>query len=302
MYSQRTIPWIYRKSRFMIAAIASIGAVITAYLTITKIAGGAAVCPTEGCEKVLESPYAVVFGLPLALFGFLAYGSMIGAAISPWLLNEETSKAFRAKIEDYTWLFMFAGTTSMAVFSAYLMYISTAVIQAICLYCIGSAVCAIALFILTIVGREWEDIGQLFFVCIIVGLITIIVTLAIYAPINNSQVKPTESGYVITHSSNPDNIELAKHLTSVGAKMYGAFWCGHCNEQKQMFGREAVEELTYIECDPQGKNPQVALCQAAGITGYPAWQINGQMYFGTRSLPELAQLSGYNGPSNFGLR
>ncbi len=302
MYSQRTMPWIHRKSRFIIAAIASVGMVITAYLTVTKFAGSTAVCPTEGCDKVLESPYAVVFGLPLALFGFLAYSSMVGAAISPWLVNAETSKAFRANLENWTWLFMFAGGTSMMIFSAYLMYISNVVIQAVCLYCISSAFCALALFVLTVIGRDWDDIGQLFFIGIIVGLVTIIGTLAIYAPINNPQAKPTASGYVITRSSNPDNIELAKHLTSIGAKMYGAFWCTHCNDQKQMFGREAVEKLTYIECDPQGKNPQVAVCQAAGITGYPTWEINGKMYSGTRSLTELAQLSGYNGSTNFGLQ
>lgn len=302
MYSQRSTPWIHRHSRFVIAAIASVGAVITAYLTITKLVGTTAVCPTEGCDKVLQSPYAVVFGLPLALFGFLAYSSMIVAAVFPWLVSTETSKAFRVKLENWTWLFMFAGGTAMMIFSAYLMYISNVVIQAVCLYCIGSAFCALTLFILTVIGRDWGDIGQLFFIGIIVGIITIIGTLAIYAPINNPQAKPTESGYTITTISNPDNIALAKHLTTIGAKMYGAFWCGHCHEQKQLFGREAVDQLTYIECDPKGKNPQVALCQAAGIAGYPTWEINGQMYSGTISLAELAQLSGYQGSTNFGNR
>lgn len=302
MYSQKSIPWIHRYSRFVIAAIASVGAVITAYLTITKLVGTTAVCPTEGCDKVLQSPYAVVFGLPLALFGFLAYSSMIGAAVFPWLVSTETSKAFRVKLENWTWLFMFAGGTAMMIFSAYLMYISNVVIQAVCLYCIGSAFCALALFIFTVIGRDWDDIGQLVFIGIIVGIITIIGTLAIYAPINNPQAKPTESGYTITTVSNPDNIALAKHLTTVGAKMYGAFWCSHCHEQKQLFGREAVDQLTYIECDPKGKNPQVALCQAAGIAGYPTWEINGQMYSGTISLAELARLSGYQGATNFGSR
>lgn len=302
MYSQKSIPWIHRYSRFVIAAIASVGAVITAYLTITKLVGTTAVCPTEGCDKVLQSPYAVVFGLPLALFGFLAYSSMIVAAVFPWLVSTETSKAFRVKLENWTWLFMFAGGTAMMIFSAYLMYISNVVIQAVCLYCIGSAFCALALFIFTVIGRDWDDIGQLVFIGIIVGIITIIGTLAIYAPINNPQAKPTESGYTITTVSNPDNIALAKHLTTVGAKMYGAFWCSHCHEQKQLFGREAVDQLTYIECDPKGKNPQVALCQAAGIAGYPTWEINGQMYSGTISLAELARLSGYQGATNFGSR
>lgn len=303
MYSQRSIPWIHRNSRFVITAISSVGVVITAYLTITKFSGGSAICPTEGCEKVLESPYAVVFGLPLALFGFLAYSSMIAAAVAPWLVNPDTSKAFRVNLENWTWLFMFAEGTAMMIISSYLMYISNIVIQALCVYCVGSALCALSIFILTIIGRDWEDIGQLFFIGIIVGIIALIGTLAIYAPINNPQAnQPTENGYAITTISNPDNIELAKHLTNVGMKMYGAFWCAHCHDQKELFGREAVDELTYIECDPKGKNPQVALCQAAKIPGYPTWEIKGQLVSGTQSLEELAKLSGYTGSKNFGTR
>jgi hypothetical protein len=38
----------------------------------------------------------------------------------------------------------------------------------------------------------------------------------------------------ITTESSPFAISLARHLHSIGAKMYGAFWCSHCNEQKQV--------------------------------------------------------------------
>ena len=38
----------------------------------------------------------------------------------------------------------------------------------------------------------------------------------------------------ITTESSPFAIALARHLHSIGAKMYGAFWCSHCNEQKQV--------------------------------------------------------------------
>ena len=37
-----------------------------------------------------------------------------------------------------------------------------------------------------------------------------------------------------------------------GARMYGAFWCSHCQEQKLAFGREAQPDLPYIECFPEG--------------------------------------------------
>lgn len=40
----------------------------------------------------------------------------------------------------------------------------------------------------------------------------------------------------ITSPSSPFALSLARHLHSVGAKMYGAFWCSHCQEQKEVCG------------------------------------------------------------------
>lgn len=38
----------------------------------------------------------------------------------------------------------------------------------------------------------------------------------------------------ITRESSPLAIALAKHLHSIGAKLYGAFWCSHCLDQKEV--------------------------------------------------------------------
>lgn len=297
---RRTQPWIQRKSRFIIAAIAAIGAAITAYLAVTTLTGGSAACPTEGCDKVLSSPYAEVFGLPLALFGFLAYVGMAAFAVGPWLVNADTQKDLRRTAEDWTWTFLLIGSVAMACFSGYLMYVMVFEIQALCLYCIGSAVCAVALLGLTLAGKAWDDLGQVFFTGIIVAFITIVGSLAVYSPIHSPRAE-TDSGYAVTTVSNPANVALAEHLTDTGAKMYGAFWCGHCRDQKQLFGREAANAMTYVECDPNGTNPQPGVCQAAGIESYPTWEIDGQLYQGTRSLQELAELSGYTGDREFGV-
>lgn len=92
---------------------------------------------------------------------------------------------------------------------------------------------------------------------------------------------------------------LAQHLSNKGAKMYGAYWCGYCKKQKELFGEQALSKINYIECDARGKNPQVNLCRNAKITGFPTWEINGKMYPGMRSLNDLATLSGYSGSRNF---
>lgn len=295
---RRSQPWIKRKSRFIIASIAAVGAAITAYLTIVKLTGGAAACPVTGCDKVLESEYALVFGLPLALFGFLAYSGMGAMAVGPWLINPESNKGLRSQAEEKTWLLMFVGAVAMSIFSGYLIYLMVAVIKSVCFYCIGSAICSLALFALVLIGREWEDIGQLIFIGIIVGMLTFISTLLVYSPINNPRAELDIYG--VTSNSAPANVALAEHLTQQEIKMYGAYWCAACKTQKQLFGKEAVAKLSYIECDPKGKNPQPNLCQTAGIQSYPTWEVDGKFYTGVQRLEELSQLSGYSGPSNFG--
>lgn len=80
--------------------------------------------------------------------------------------------------------------------------------------------------------------------------------------------------------------------------MYGAFWCPYCSRQQEDFG-PAFQEITYIECDPRGQNAQPQVCQSAGVSGFPTWEINGQFYPGYQSLEDLANLSNYTGPRQF---
>lgn len=121
MRRKRSTPWIHRWSRPLMAGIASVGAAITGYLTIVKLTGDSTACPTNGCDIVLSSPYATVFGLPLALFGFLAYTSMVVFAVAPLLVNSSNQEQLRSKLEDWTGLLLFAGGSAMTVFSGYLM-------------------------------------------------------------------------------------------------------------------------------------------------------------------------------------
>ncbi len=328
MRRRRSLPWIYRWSRPIIGAIAIAGAILTAYLTFTKLTGGEPVCNFEatagaGCGGVLNSPYATVFGLPLSLFGCLAYLSMAGFALIPLGISQERNKNLKKQLENTTWWLLLAGSIAMAVFSAYLMYVLATEIKTVCPYCIGSALFSLSLLILTITGRDWEDLGQIVFTGFIVGLLTIVVTLGIYSGVNSSiaqangtteeivdadgliaipqpvgDPKPPK-GWEINTTSGKAEIDLAKHLTATGAKKYGAFWCPHCYEQKQLFGKEAFAEINYFECDPQGKNPQREACVAAGIQSFPTWEIDGKFYPGTKTAEELAKLSNYQGEQGF---
>ena len=319
MIRKRSIPWIHRYSRFIIGAIASIGAALTGYLTITKLTGGEVGCAintsatTGSCTDVLSSPYATVFGLPLTLFGLLAYLSMIAFALSPYIINPESDHDLRNKLEHWTGLFLLIGSTAMMIFSAYLMYVLFGKIQAVCYYCIGSALFSLSLFLLTVFGRTWEDFGQLVFTSVIVAFITFMGTLGIYAPLNNPAIAegkiiiplPQQSelipgkGWEVKTKSGESEIELAQHLRENDIKMYGAYWCPHCYEQKALFGKEAFAEVEYIECEADGENAQPQVCQAAGIQSYPSWEIDSKVEPGRLSLEELAAVSNYEGPTNF---
>ncbi|MCG8363494.1 MAG: vitamin K epoxide reductase family protein, partial [Pseudanabaenales cyanobacterium] len=181
MSRRRETPWIHRWSRLLIAAIAAIGAAGTAYLTMVKFIGGTAACPTSGCDRVLASDYATLFGLPLTVFGFLAYAGMAILAAGPLAINPEQNKELRQKLESWTWLLLFIGSLSMVVFSGYLMYVLTAEIKAACLYCIASALFTVSMLGLTLLGHRWEDVGQLLFVGVIALVVVLTGTLAIYA-------------------------------------------------------------------------------------------------------------------------
>jgi len=99
---------------------------------------------------------------------------------------------------------------------------------------------------------------------------------------------------VVTKSSTPEALALAQHLKSIGATMYGAFWCSHCYGQKQALGVQATEEfLTYVECDKKGANNKRDFCKERKVPGFPTWEINGELFPGEKSLEDLAKLSGF---------
>lgn len=309
MSRRRQTPWMHRWSRQLIGAIALLGVLNTGYITATKLLGAEAACPTQGCERVLASPYAYVFGLPLSLFGLLAYISVAIFALAPLAINPDQKKSLRTTTENWTWLLLFISSTAMLVFSGYLMYIMATQFVAVygasglCYYCIASAIFAALLFVITLAGRSWDDIGQLFFTGVIVSVVVLTGTLGIYANINPSsggQASAGQAGLPVTTTSGQAEIALAQHLKNVGAKMYGAYWCPHCHDQKQLFGQQAAQIINYIECDPNGANSQTSVCQAnSNVTGYPTWEIQGKYYAGTQTLEELANYSGYKGPRTF---
>jgi uncharacterized membrane protein len=125
-------------SRAASAAVALAGLAIAAYLTIVHYAGGEPVCAVaHGCATVQQSEYAHLAGIPVSLLGLLGYVAILASLArdgEPW----RTTTAFLA----------LAGFG----FSAWLTYVEVVRLDAICIWCVGSAVCMTLLAVLS-VGR-----------------------------------------------------------------------------------------------------------------------------------------------------
>jgi len=113
------------------AAVALAGLGIAAYLTIVHYTGAAPACAiAHGCEVVQSSAYAKLAGIPVALLGLLGYAAILASL----LRDDETARTATA-------LLALGG----AGFSAWLTYVEVAKLDAICIWCVGSAICMVLL-------------------------------------------------------------------------------------------------------------------------------------------------------------
>lgn len=252
-------------------ALSGAGLVLSAYLVWTRAAHAPVYCPLgTGCDIVQSSRYAAVFGIPVALLGVLFYGVLLLLAARPL----EPGRRLRLALPV-----AFAGVGSSVVFVA----VQQLVIRATCSLCVVSAVLTVAILVV-LVARRRAPIPGLTWAA---GAGTFVLAAAFLL-----------WGYAASAPPSPQTAYaegLARHLAASGAKLYGAYWCPHCTDQKKMFGK-AAGELPYIECDGRSPAGKPAVCAAAGIRAFPTWDIGGTRYEGVLPLEELARLSGYPPP------
>lgn len=256
-------------------ALALVGMALTGYLTGTAwFETKLAYCGAgSGCDTVQSSRWATLLGAPIALWGFLAYGTLAWIA---WRVRQPTQHWQAA------WL---VALLSLGV-SLYLTSISLLVLQASCYYCLASlALIVVIVGLLAVQSRQVPGIAWPVWLAQSAGLAAVVVVL----------LHLHYSG-VFSRSAGPEDPYLrglAERLQSSGAVFYGASWCPHCQEQKEMFGAAAAR-LPYVECSPNG--PQGAanpVCLANGVTEYPTWTFGTERHTGTLSIEELASRSGY---------
>ena len=89
---------------------------------------------------------------------------------------------------------------------------------------------------------------------------------------------------------------FAKCLATKQAKMYGLYWCPHCIDQKEMFGK-SFQYVPYVECAIKGSREMAAECKAAGAKNFPSWQFEGgPLREGVLSLEALSDRTGCSLP------
>ncbi len=122
--------------KWAIAVIATIGLGIASYLTIVHYTGGVPVCEiAHGCATVQKSRYSELAGVPVALLGLLGYAGILVSLVR----DDEMSRTAAAFIA----LLGFG-------FSAWLTYTEVGILHAVCIWCVGSAICMTLLAALTV--------------------------------------------------------------------------------------------------------------------------------------------------------
>ena len=117
-----------------VAVLSLAGAAVSGYLTWVHFAELQPFCVGGGggCERVQSSPYAKLGGVPVAIVGLAGYLAVLASLALP----ERSVTAFLALVG--------------AGFSAYLTYLELAVIDAVCQWCVASAMIMTALAVASV--------------------------------------------------------------------------------------------------------------------------------------------------------
>jgi len=132
-----------------VAALALAGIFISLYLTLYKLGIiGELSCSIGSCETVNTSKYSRFLGLPVAAWGLLFYLDVFALALIGTLPRFEDERAFS--------IILVAEAAVGVLFSAWLTYLELAVIHAICIWCVTSAV-----IVTVILGVSISDLRDL---------------------------------------------------------------------------------------------------------------------------------------------
>ncbi len=137
----------------LIGMLAFIGVFVSMYLTLYKFGYiGSLQCAVGSCETVNTSRWATFFGLPVAAWGLGFYVSALALVFVGIQERYADSRALS--------LALVALTGWGVVFSGWLTYLELFVIDAICIWCVTSAVIVLVMFAVSVAEyRETAGVG-----------------------------------------------------------------------------------------------------------------------------------------------
>jgi uncharacterized membrane protein len=136
----------------IVAALALAGIFISLYLTLYKIGViGELSCSIGSCETVNTSKWATFLGLPVAAWGLLFYVDVFIIALVGTMLRFETSTVIPG--------ILLLESSAGVLFSAWLTYLELAVIHAICIWCVTSAIVVTLIFLVSL--SDWREAREL---------------------------------------------------------------------------------------------------------------------------------------------
>lgn len=127
------------KKVFLIIILAAsiLGLADAVYLTVQHYSNAVVPCTIlNGCGVVLGSPYAVIMGAPLSLVGAFYYLAVFVLTLIVWRGKNNLLKKL--------WMLVLGGF----LFTLYFIYLQIFVIEAWCIYCLGSALMTTTMFLL----------------------------------------------------------------------------------------------------------------------------------------------------------
>jgi uncharacterized membrane protein len=131
------------RHRQTIAVLALIGWFVALYLGLHALGiGGELKCGTGGCDTVQTSRWAELLGVPVAFYGVAGYAAILAVALvglqPVWLGRRGPT------------LLLAALATGGVLFSGWLTYLELFVINAICRWCVTSAVIMAAIWVVSL--------------------------------------------------------------------------------------------------------------------------------------------------------
>ncbi|MBI4739256.1 vitamin K epoxide reductase family protein [Candidatus Woesearchaeota archaeon] len=136
-----------------------IGMIAATYLTYNHYKPDAesfcSLSKTINCDIVNKSPYAEIFGVPVAILGFLAYLSLVACCLL--LLRCANLEKLHRKLTSrhVHWMIFFIAITSFG-FSTWLTYVEWKILMTWCLLCVLSYLLLTLILLLSIANIEYD--------------------------------------------------------------------------------------------------------------------------------------------------